>query len=45
MGVSKIQKRNNEIVDFDRVRIEEAIEMACVSCGEPDRTSRLQILS
>lgn len=38
MSLTKIRKRNDEIVDFDRTRIEQAIEAACVSCGEPDRS-------
>lgn len=38
MPPSKIRKRNDEVVDFDRSRIEQAIESACVACGEPDRS-------
>ncbi|MBP9812797.1 hypothetical protein KBC86_05415, partial [Candidatus Gracilibacteria bacterium] len=38
MALIRIRKRNDEIVDFDRSRIEAAIEAACISCGEPDRT-------
>ena len=34
----KIRKRNDEVVDFDRTRIEAAIESACVASGEPDRS-------
>ena len=34
----KIRKRNDEIVDFERSRIEAAIEAACIACGEPDRS-------
>jgi len=33
MEISKIKKRNGTIVDFDRVRIERAIEKACVATG------------
>ena len=38
MSPLKIRKRNDEVVEFDRARIEEAIEAASVACGEPDRT-------
>jgi anaerobic ribonucleoside-triphosphate reductase len=38
MAPIKIRKRNDEVVDFDRVRIEQAIEAACLSCAEPDRS-------
>jgi ribonucleoside-diphosphate reductase alpha chain len=38
MAPQKIRRRNDEIVDFDRARIENAIELAAVACGEPDRT-------
>ncbi len=38
MPLLRIRKRNDEIVDFDRARIEEAIESACIACGEPDRS-------
>ena len=38
MAPLKIRRRNDEIVDFDRSRIEQAIEAACVACGEPDRS-------
>ena len=38
MSLLKIRKRNDEIVDFDRTRIEAAIEAACIACGEPDRS-------
>ena len=38
MSPLKIRKRNDEIIDFDRSRIEEAIEAACIACGEPDRS-------
>ncbi len=33
MEISKIKKRNGSIVDFDRTRIEHAIEKACVATG------------
>ena len=33
MEISKIKKRNGTIVDFDRIRIERAIEKACVATG------------
>jgi ribonucleoside-diphosphate reductase alpha chain len=38
MSPQKIRRRNDEVVDFDRSRIENAIELAAVACGEPDRT-------
>ncbi len=38
MALLKIRRRNDEIVDFDRARIEQAIESACIACGEPDRS-------
>ncbi len=38
MPLLKIRKRNDEIVDFDRIRIEQAIEAASLACGEPDRS-------
>lgn len=38
MPLTKIRKRNDEIVDFDRIRIEQAIEAACIACGDPDRS-------
>ncbi len=33
MEIGKIKKRNGSIVDFDRTRIEHAIEKACVATG------------
>ena len=33
MEISKIKKRNGSIVDFDRNRIEHAIEKACIATG------------
>jgi ribonucleoside-diphosphate reductase alpha chain len=33
MEITKIKKRNGTIVDFDRTRIERAIEKACVATG------------
>jgi len=33
MEISKVKKRNGSIVDFDRARIENAIEKACVATG------------
>ena len=33
MEITKIKKRNGSIVDFDRTRIEHAIEKACVATG------------
>jgi len=33
MEITKIKKRNGTVVDFDRVRIEKAIEKACVATG------------
>ena len=38
MPLLRIRKRNDEIVDFDRTRIEQAIEAASTACGEPDRS-------
>ena len=38
MSVLKIRKRNGEFVDFDRLRIEEAIELACNAVGEMDKS-------
>lgn len=38
MPLLKVRKRNDEIVDFDRSRIEQAIEAACIAAGEPDRS-------
>ncbi len=38
MAPLKIRKRNDEVVDFDRVRIEQAIEAACIACGDADRS-------
>lgn len=36
MTLDSIRKRNNELVPFDRVRIESAIEKACVAVGHND---------
>ena len=36
MTLDSVRKRNNEIVPFDRARIEHAIEQACVSIGHQD---------
>jgi ribonucleoside-diphosphate reductase alpha chain len=33
MEITKIKKRNGAVVDFDRIRIEKAIEKACVATG------------
>jgi transcriptional regulator NrdR family protein len=33
MEINKVKKRNGSIVDFDRTRIEHAIEKACVATG------------
>lgn len=38
MAPLKIRKRNDEVVDFDRIRIEQAIEAACIACGDADRS-------
>ncbi len=38
MSVLKIRKRNDEFVEFDRLRIEEAIELACNAVGEMDKS-------
>lgn len=37
MTITKIEKRNKTIVDFDRSRIERAIEKACDEVGERDK--------
>ena len=31
MEITKVKKRNGSVVDFDRIRIERAIEKACVA--------------
>lgn len=36
MTLDSIRKRNNELVPFDRTRIEDAIEKACVAIGHTD---------
>lgn len=33
MELTKVKKRNQAVVDFDRVRIEKAIEKACAETG------------
>jgi ribonucleoside-diphosphate reductase alpha chain len=38
MPLQKIRRRNGELADFDRARIEQAIELACTAVGEPDKT-------
>ena len=38
MSLTKIRKRNDEVVDFDRARIEEAIMAACTAVGDPDKS-------
>jgi ribonucleoside-diphosphate reductase alpha chain len=38
---TKIRKRNGEIVDFDRSRIERAIEKACIAEGFPGAARRI----
>ncbi len=38
MTITKIEKRNKEVVDFDRARIEKAIEKACADVGERDKS-------
>jgi ribonucleoside-diphosphate reductase alpha chain len=38
MALQKIRKRNDEVVDFERARIEEAIELACNAVGEIDKS-------
>ncbi len=38
---AKIRKRNGEIVDFDRNRIEKAIEKACIAEGFPGAARRI----
>ena len=37
MPLLKIRKRNGDLAEFDRARIEQAIEAACIAVGEPDR--------
>mgnify|MGYP002335956845 CR=1 FL=1 len=37
MPLTKIKRRNGEIVDFDRTKIETAIENACDAIGETDK--------
>ncbi|MEA3323265.1 MAG: ATP cone domain-containing protein, partial [Patescibacteria group bacterium] len=37
MTITKIEKRNKEVVDFDRSRIEHAIGKACADVGEMDK--------
>ena len=41
MEISKIKKRNGSIVDFDRTRIEHAIEKACVPPASPSLPSSI----
>lgn len=36
MPIDSIRKRNNELVPFDRSRIEQAIEKACIAVGHND---------
>jgi len=36
MTLDSIRKRNNELVPFDRSRIENAIEQACIAVGHKD---------
>lgn len=38
MSLEKIRKRNGDVVEFDRKRIEEAIELACNACGETEKS-------
>lgn len=38
MSLEKIRKRNDDVVDFDRKRIEDAIELACNACGETEKS-------
>ena len=38
MTLDSIRKRNNELVPFDRSRIEDAIEKACIAVGHNDVT-------
>lgn len=38
MALSKVRRRNGEIIDFDRSKIESAIESACREVGESDRS-------
>ncbi|XLQ20682.1 MAG: ribonucleoside-diphosphate reductase subunit alpha [Candidatus Moraniibacteriota bacterium] len=38
MTITKIKKRNKKVVDFDRNRIEIAIEKACTEVGEIDKS-------
>ena len=37
MTITRIEKRNKEVVSFDRTRIERAIEKACDEVGERDK--------
>ncbi len=37
MTLAKIKKRDGELIDFDRERIESAIGLACEAAGEPDK--------
>jgi ribonucleoside-diphosphate reductase alpha chain len=43
--IEKVKKRNNEIVDFDRVRIERAMEKACVAEGFSGAVHRLPAIT
>jgi ribonucleoside-diphosphate reductase alpha chain len=36
MEITKVKKRNGKVVDFDRVRIENAIRSACFATGGPE---------
>lgn len=38
MSLEKIRKRNGDITEFDRARIEEAIELACNATGETEKS-------
>lgn len=38
MGITKILRRDGELIDFDRVRIENAIASACEAAGEGERS-------
>lgn len=38
MTITQIRRRDGELIDFDRTRIEKAIELAASDIGEADRS-------
>src|SRR3989339_450027 len=38
MTITQIRKRDGELIDFDRARIEKAIDLAAADAGEVDRS-------